>query len=170
MHCAIINGIEQPDSETATVWANQYLDIQCKFQTEELLQTDALISIALAIQAWVMWTVTDNMKFLWNGIRTNATTIHTGYTGNVLIDCYRLDGTRLWRIDLGKNIRAGAHYTQFMVYDLDSDGKAEMAYKTADGTTDGTGVIIGSPTVDYQGNIGKICWIYSIRSWIFNHF
>lgn len=36
-----------------------------------------------------------------------------GKTGNVFIDCYRLDGTRLWRIDLGKNIRAGAHYTQF---------------------------------------------------------
>jgi rhamnogalacturonan endolyase len=38
-----------------------------------------------------------------------------GYTGNVIIDCYKLDGTKLWRIDLGKNIRAGAHYTQFMV-------------------------------------------------------
>jgi rhamnogalacturonan endolyase len=44
-----------------------------------------------------------------------------GCTGNVFIDCYKLNGTKLWRIDLGKNIRAGAHYTQFMVYDLDSD-------------------------------------------------
>ena len=51
--------------------------------------------------------------------------------------------TRLWRISLGKNIRAGAHYTQFMVYDLDGDGKAEVAMKTADGTKDGTGVVIG---------------------------
>src|SRR5690606_15953897 len=40
---------------------------------------------------------------------------HKGYTGHVYIDCYKLDGTLLWRIDLGKNIRAGAHYTQFMV-------------------------------------------------------
>lgn len=40
-------------------------------------------------------------------------------------------------IDLGRNIRAGAHYTQFMVYDLDGDGKAEVACKTADGTKDG---------------------------------
>ena len=45
-----------------------------------------------------------------------------GYTGNVYVDAYKLDGTRLWRIDLGRNIRAGAHYTQFMVYDLDGDG------------------------------------------------
>nr|GEZ34451.1 hypothetical protein [Tanacetum cinerariifolium] len=50
----------------------------------------------------------------------------SGYTGNVYLDAYELDGTRLWRIDLGRNIRAGAHYTQFMVYDLDSDGKAEV--------------------------------------------
>ena len=51
-------------------------------------------------------------------------------TGNNFLDCYKLDGTRLWRINLGKNIRAGAHYTQFMVYDLDGDGRAEMVAKT----------------------------------------
>ncbi len=50
-----------------------------------------------------------------------------GYTGNVYVDAYELDGTRLWRIDLGSNIRAGAHYTQFQVYDLDGDGKAEVS-------------------------------------------
>lgn len=59
------------------------------------------------------------------------------YTGNVYIDGYKIDGTKLWRIDLGRNIRAGAHYTQFMVYDLDGDGKAEVACKTAPGTIDG---------------------------------
>jgi hypothetical protein len=57
-----------------------------------------------------------------------------GYTGNCYIDCYKLDGTILWRLDMGVNIRAGAHYTQFMVYDFDNDGKAEMAVKTAPGT------------------------------------
>ena len=62
-----------------------------------------------------------------------------GYTGNVIIDCYKLDGTKLWRIDLGRNIRAGAHYTQFMVYDFDGDGKAEMICKTAPGSKDGAG-------------------------------
>lgn len=59
---------------------------------------------------------------------------HSGYTGRCLIDCYKLDGTLLWRLDMGPNIRAGAHYTQFMVYDFDGDGKAEMAVKTAPGT------------------------------------
>ena len=75
---------------------------------------------------------------------------HPGYTGNVLIDCYTLEGKKLWRIDLGKNIRAGAHYTQFMVYDFDGDGCAEMICKTADGTIDGKGKAIGDATKDWR--------------------
>ncbi|MDE6117745.1 MAG: hypothetical protein K2G33_09595 [Duncaniella sp.] len=81
---------------------------------------------------------------------------HNGLTGNVLIDCYKLDGTRLWRIDLGHNIRAGAHYTQFMVYDLDGDGCAELVCKTADGTVDGTGRLIGSRKADWRNLKGRI--------------
>ena len=79
-----------------------------------------------------------------------------GYTGNVYLDAYKLDGRRLWRIDLGKNIRAGAHYTQFMVYDLDGDGKAEVACKTADGTKDGIGTVIGNSGADYRNSSGYI--------------
>lgn len=73
---------------------------------------------------------------------------HTGYAGNVYIDCYRLTGEKLWRIDLGRNVRAGAHYTQFIVYDLDGDGKAEVMMKTADGSADGEGKVIGDGTKD----------------------
>jgi len=75
---------------------------------------------------------------------------HDGYTGNVLFDCYRLSGERLWRIDLGPNIRAGAHYTQFMVFDLDGNGHAEIVMKTADGTIDGQGHVLGDPYADYR--------------------
>ena len=75
---------------------------------------------------------------------------HDGFTGNVLIDCYRLDGTRLWRIDLGRNIRAGAHYTQFMVADFDGDGRAELMVKTGDGTTDALGHIVGDGNADWR--------------------
>ena len=84
----------------------------------------------------------------------------SGYTGSVYIDAYKLDGTRLWRIDLGKNIRAGAHYTQFQVYDYDGDGRAEVAMKTAPGTIDGAGnnVLMGSdnPAADYRNSSGYI--------------
>ncbi|MER5628188.1 cellulose binding domain-containing protein [Streptosporangium sp. NPDC002544] len=80
----------------------------------------------------------------------------SGYTGNVYIDAYRLGGGRMWRINLGRNIRAGAHYTQFQVYDYDGDGRAEVAMKTADGTVDGTGTVIGSSSADYRNSSGYI--------------
>jgi rhamnogalacturonan endolyase len=80
----------------------------------------------------------------WDPTNAKDNAFH-GHTGNVFLDAYKLDGRRLWRIDLGKNIRAGAHYTQFMVYDLDGDGRAELVCKTADGTTDATGKVIGDP-------------------------
>ena len=80
----------------------------------------------------------------------------SGYTGNVYIDAYKMNGKRLWRIDLGRNIRAGAHYTQFMVYDFDGDGYAEMVCKTADGTVDGEGNIIGDGSKDYRSSSGYI--------------
>jgi rhamnogalacturonan endolyase len=73
-----------------------------------------------------------------------------GITGDTLLQAYKLDGRHLWTIHLGKNIREGAHYTQFMVYDLDSDGRAEIACKTADGTIDGTGKPIGDPAADWR--------------------
>ena len=81
-----------------------------------------------------------------------------GLTGVTYLDCYKLDGTQLWRIDLGPNIRSGAHYTQFVVYDLDGDGKAEVVCKTADGTVDGTGKMIGDRKADYRNLKGRIFW------------
>ena len=74
----------------------------------------------------------------------------TGISGIPIFQAYKLDGTFLWQISLGRNIREGAHYTQFMVYDLDGDGIAEFACKTADGTIDGTGKVIGDSTKDWR--------------------
>ena len=75
---------------------------------------------------------------------------HDGFTGPTLFDCYRMNGEQLWRIDMGPNIRSGAHYTQFMVFDFDGDGRAEFMVKTADGTRDGKGNIIGDANADYR--------------------
>lgn len=80
----------------------------------------------------------------------------SGYTGATLIDAYTLEGKKLWRINLGPNIRSGAHYTQFMVYDLDGDGKAEIAMKTADGTVDGTNRMVGDPHGSWTSREGEV--------------
>lgn len=154
---AIINGIEQPDSEAVTVWANQYLDIPMQIPAGGTSPDGRSYTYSVGDSS--VGDVDGDGQYeifvKWDPSNAHDNS-HRGYTGNVYIDCYRLDGTKLWRIDLGKNIRAGAHYTQFMVYDLDSDGKAEMACKTADGTTDGTGAVIGDAKADYRNSNGYI--------------
>ncbi|OYU55014.1 MAG: hypothetical protein CFE25_12820 [Chitinophagaceae bacterium BSSC1] len=85
--------------------------------------------------------------------RDNAS---AGFSDAPIFQAYKLDGTLLWTINLGKNIREGAHYTQFMVYDLDGDGIAEVCMKTADGTIDGLGKPIGDSSKDYRNKDGKI--------------
>lgn len=79
-----------------------------------------------------------------------------GKTSDPVFQAYKMDGTLLWEINLGKNIREGAHYSQFLVYDFDCDGKAEFVCKTADGTKDGTGKIIGNPNANFVNGDGKI--------------
>lgn len=73
--------------------------------------------------------------------------------GTCLLEAYKLDGTSngvpMWTIDMGKNISQGQHTTQFLVYDFDGDGKAEIALRTSEGTTFGDGTIIGD--VDGDG-------------------
>lgn len=69
-------------------------------------------------------------------------TIKTGLSGNVYIDAYEITtdtDNLMWRIDLGPSIRAGAHDTQFLVYDFDGDGKSEVAMQTAPGSKDSMG-------------------------------
>jgi rhamnogalacturonan endolyase len=84
--------------------------------------------------------------------RDNAS---SGITDPPIFQAYKLDGTLLWQINLGKNIREGAHYTQFMVYDLDGDGIAEFACKTADGTVDGKGKVIGDAKADWRDTVNQ---------------
>jgi rhamnogalacturonan endolyase len=79
-----------------------------------------------------------------------------GPTDPPILQAYKLDGTRLWEVNLGRNVREGAHYTQFMVYDLDGDGRAEVVCKTADGTTDGAGAVIGDGKADHRNADGKV--------------
>lgn len=92
-----------------------------------------------------------------------------GITGNVYLDCYKVDWsqggigttpTKLWRVDLGVNIRAGAHYTQFMVYDFDGDGRAEMMCKTGPGSKDGTDNYVSAAGTD-----SKILECNNTKTW-----
>jgi hypothetical protein len=164
-----INGVLVDTSKTVGTWANFYNTIQLNRPAGgttpdgvEYTYTPNDCSVADLdgdgeYEIVVKWDPSNSKD---NG--------QSGYTGNVYLDAYKfytntnngsITSNQMWRIDLGKNIRAGAHYTQFMVYDLDGDGKAEVACKTAPGTNDSknVSVIMGndSPTADYRVSTGS---------------
>ena len=152
----VINGAESKESNPVSVWASNYLKIPIDRPAGGTLQsTDYTYSPNDASIGDVDGDGEYEIFVKWDPSNSQDNSI-SGYTGNVYIDCYKLNGTKLWRIDLGRNIRAGAHYTQFMVYDFDGDGKAEMACKTADATIDGTGVVIGDIAADYRNSSGYV--------------
>lgn len=152
----VINGVEGTETTPVTVWSSKHLSIPIQMppggtlpdaRTYTYVPNDASVGDVDGdgtyeiILKWDPTIVNDNAG---------------GYSGKQIFDCYKLDGTRLWRIDLGINVNSGPHYNQFMVYDFDGDGKAEMILKTADGTVDGQGTVIGNASVDYRSTSGWV--------------
>ncbi|MGW5211077.1 rhamnogalacturonan lyase [Streptomyces sp. NPDC004051] len=154
---AVVNGVEQGDSVHAVQFRGGYKDVPLSPPAGGTTP-DGVSYTYEANDASVGDLDGDGaLDFVLKWQPTNAKdNSQSGYTGNTVIDGIRLDGTRLWRIDLGRNIRSGAHYTQFQVYDYDGDGRAEVAMKTADGTRDGTGAVIGSSSADHRNSSGYI--------------
>lgn len=154
---AIVGGVEQGDSVHAVQLRTGYKDVPISAPAGGTTP-DGVAYTYEANDASVGDLDGDGaLEFVLKWQPTNAKdNSQSGYTGNTIIDGVKLDGTRLWRIDLGRNIRSGAHYTQFQVYDYDGDGKAEIAAKTADGTVDGAGTVIGSSSADHRNSSGYI--------------
>ncbi|MEU3175987.1 rhamnogalacturonan lyase [Streptomyces sp. NPDC007000] len=154
---AVVNGVEQGDSVHAVQFRGGYKDVPISPPAGGTTP-DGVSYTYEANDASVGDLDGDGaLEFVLKWQPTNAKdNSQSGYTGNTIVDGIRLDGTRLWRIDLGRNIRSGAHYTQFQVYDYDGDGRAEVAMKTADGTRDGTGAVIGSSSADHRNSSGYI--------------
>ena len=142
------DGRHQPSSLSLQTSAIGYIAVPLQKPDEMHSANDATVADVDGdgqyeiILKWDPWNSHDNS--------------HDGMTDATLIDCYRLNGERLWRIDLGRNIRSGAHYTPFIVYDLDGDGRAELMVKTADGTRDAKGKVIGDSLADYRNPAGRI--------------
>lgn len=157
---AVLKGAECAPSAAAKPWAQEYLTIPLSppetgpnggtYNANDAsvgdLDGDGQLDIVLK---WDPSNAKDNSQ--------------AGTTDDVFVDGYTLAGKRLFRIDLGPNIRAGAHYTQMSVYDFDGDGKAEIAVKTAPGTKDGTGKLLSNgpaaaddDSKDYRNGDGYI--------------
>ncbi|WP_405401746.1 rhamnogalacturonan lyase [Streptomyces sp. NBC_01104] len=154
---AVVGGVEQSDSVHAIQFRTGYKDVPITPPAGGTTP-DGVAYTYEANDASVGDLDGDGaLDFVLKWQPTNAKdNSQSGYTGNTIVDGIRLDGTRLWRVDLGRNIRSGAHYTQFQVYDYDGDGKAEVAMKTADGSVDGRGTVIGSASADHRNSAGYI--------------
>lgn len=136
---AVVNGVEQAPSEEVEVWSQSYKELTLDVPQGGTTPSGEHYTYTVNDMSTGHLNDDDVLDLVvkWEALgRDNS---HSGYTGNVILDGYTMEGEKLWRIDLGKNIRAGAHYTQFMVYDLNGDGIAEIACKTAPGTMDGLG-------------------------------
>ena len=151
------NGLEKPATNEFGVWQEQYLSVPLQKPADAYTKDGQPYSY-YAGDASVGDVDGDGeyeIVLMWspNNGKDNS---QAGITGIVYMDAYKLDGTRLWRINMGPNIRAGAHYSPFLVYDFDGDGRAELMMKTADGTIDGQGKVIGDANADHRNSSGYV--------------
>nr|WP_279630137.1 S-layer homology domain-containing protein [Paenibacillus protaetiae] len=153
----VLNGKEQAKSETVNVWDTNYLTIPLRKPADGVTPAGETYTYR-ANDASVGDLDGDGQYEIvlkWDPSNSKDNSL-AGYTGNTYVDAYKMDGTLMWRIDLGRNIRSGAHYLDIMVYDLDGDGKAEVTFRTADGTVDGKGNVIGDAAADYRNSSGYV--------------
>jgi len=151
----VLNGIEQAASEVYTLKSNapvqQYLSIPIKDGSAVYSQSSI---------GDIDGDGEYEIIFKWSTSVGTDPGVHTTGTATVYIDAYKLNGKFLWRIDLGWNLEPGSDFTPLLVYDMDGDGKAEIITKTAEGTIDGTGVVIGDTNndgkTDYRNTDGRV--------------
>ncbi len=164
----LVKGREVEASDPITVWADGYLSIPVEQPPggttpsgEPYTYTAHEASVADLdgdgrYELILKWDPADPTKGPITSPSAAKDNAFDGYTGPVYLDAYTQDGKRLWRVNLGRNIRAGAHYTQFQVFDYDGDGRAELAVRTSDGTIDGTGKVLGDPNADWRETGGEV--------------
>lgn len=155
----IVNGVELEASPAASAWSQGYLDVPLQKPADGVTPGGVIhgeggeaytYSANDASVADVDGDGAYELIVKWDPSNSKDVS-QKGYTGPVYLDTYELDGTLLNRIDLGVNIRAGAHYTQFMTYDFDGDGRAETMLKTAPGTK--------SITYDADGSVAAEAFV-----------
>ncbi|MCH7229886.1 rhamnogalacturonan lyase [Glycomyces sp. L485] len=132
---AMVDGEEVDFSDTVSPWSESYIDIPMEKPADGVTPAGEAYSYRANDISVGDLTGDGRYEYVVKWDPTNSKDVsQVGYTGPVYLDAYTLEGELLWRIDLGVNIRAGAHYTQFDVYDFDGDGVSEIMMKTAPGT------------------------------------
>jgi hypothetical protein len=132
---AVVGGVEVDLSAPVSPWSGAFYDLPLRRPADGVTPVGEAYTYSANDMSIGDVDGDGQFEFIVKWDPSNSKDVsQVGYTGPVFIDAYELDGTLLYRIDLGVNVRAGAHYTQFLVYDFDGDGRAEMMFKTAPGT------------------------------------
>ncbi|MFC9244236.1 rhamnogalacturonan lyase [Streptomyces sp. NPDC057136] len=147
---AIVNGVEQP-GEKSGVWASGRLDIPLDKPAGGTTRDGVAYTYAANDASTADLDGDGAYELVLKWVPSNATDVANSgtCTGPTVYDAYELSGKRLWRVDLGTNVRSGSHYDSFQVYDYDGDGKAEMAVRTSDGSKDSAGTVVGDATASH---------------------
>jgi uncharacterized protein YjdB len=164
-------------SKPATAWANNYIDIPLQRPADR--PNPALAYGATSNADPITYTANDTsvadvngdgqyeMVVKWYPSQAQDPGLANRHTGETIFDAYTLEGKLLWRINMGINIVSSAHHNPFNFYDLNQDGKAEFAIKTADGTrgylpkadgtiddlTDTPAWVLGDPAAVWVGGL-----------------
>ena len=157
---AVVRGVEQSDSKEATPWSQNYLEITPKHGslTSTYVPNDACCADVDGDGELEILIKFDNAS--WAGTSYQK----SGYNGEYfIIEVYKLNGKRLWWIDLGPNMADFQNNEQNIVaYDWDQDGKAEAVMRASDGTVihmaDGTTQVIGDASKNYLAATSSGQW------------
>ena len=158
---AVVRGVEQTKSKSVTRWENGYFDIPV-----------ATVLDRNGNDVTSQYMINDISLGDVDGDGVVEFMVKRNYTGDILnasnttkfhhYECYKLNGTRLWWIDLGPNLMAGPDEQWDLVsFDWDMDGKAECLMRGADNmiihAADGSVIKVGnmsyvSPRDEYTRN------------------
>ncbi|MFP3986359.1 rhamnogalacturonan lyase [Streptomyces sp. E11-3] len=147
---AVVNGAEQP-GEKATAWNAGRRDIPLDKPSGGTTRDGVAYTYSANDASAADLDGDGAYELVLKWVPSNATDVANSgtCTGPTVYDAYKLDGTRMWRVNLGTNVRSGSHYDSFQVYDYDGDGKAEMAVRASDGSKDSAGTVIGDPDASH---------------------
>ena len=150
---AVVRGVPQAHSPEVETWTNNYLEVEMDHGD---LKSTYIPNDACCADVDGDGELEIILKFD-NSSDANAGYLPGGYNGEyAIIEVYKLDGQKLWWIDLGPNMTDFQNNeNNIIAYDWDGDGKAEVVLRAADGTTihdkdDVTTHVVGDPSKNYR--------------------
>lgn len=156
MLCEVVNGVETGRKVTAKAWDKEYITIPVKEREGYIIDDGAIGDLdGDGEYEYIIRRTPTNMD-------TKTRTLYP------LIEAYKQDGTHMWTIDVGPN-EINEVDINFLVYDMDGDGKAEMIMRSFEGTVDGAGNAVGDVNgdgiTDYSKNETNLA-IFKDRQYI----